>query len=160
VLLLRSDGGSLAELAGLVDDVRRDLAELVAVLTGVVGAEQQLTARLELDPEVGLSSATVAAVRGAQRGTRGNGSGHIGLISVFVGAGSNVAREPKIPCEPPGATWRPTPDPITPVVPGSGVFHSSGTPVRERRSVLLSVTVPALVRFEIPEISPRIVAGS
>jgi hypothetical protein len=71
------------ELVGLVDDVRGDLAELVSVLSGVVGAEQQLATRLELDSQVGLGSATVAAVRSAQRGTRGNGSGHIGLISHY-----------------------------------------------------------------------------
>jgi hypothetical protein len=69
------------ELVGLVGQVSGDLAELVAVLPGVVGAEQQLTPGLELDAQVGLGSATVAAVRGAQRGTRGNCSGHIGLIS-------------------------------------------------------------------------------
>jgi hypothetical protein len=43
-LLGRSGSGGVVELVGLVDDVRRDLAELVPVLTGVVGAEQQLAA--------------------------------------------------------------------------------------------------------------------
>jgi hypothetical protein len=101
VLLVGSGGRDVAELAGLVGDVRRDLAELVAVLAGVVGAEQQLPTRLELDTEVGLGSATVAAVRGAERGTRGNGSGHIGLISISFGASSNVAGEAMIPVTPP-----------------------------------------------------------
>jgi hypothetical protein len=59
------------ELVGLVDDVGGDLLELLAVLAGVVGAEEQLTARLELDAEVGLGSATVAAVRSAQRRVAG-----------------------------------------------------------------------------------------
>jgi hypothetical protein len=67
---------------GLVVHGGGDLAEPVAVLTGVVGAEQQLPTCLELDAEVGLGAATVAAVSGAQRGdTRGNSGGHIGLIS-------------------------------------------------------------------------------
>ena len=69
------DGRGVGELVGLVVHVDRDLAELVAVLAGVVGAEEQLAAGLELDAEVGLGSAAVAAVRGAQRGgTGGNGS--------------------------------------------------------------------------------------
>ena len=50
------------ELAGLVVHVHGDLAELVAVLAGVVGAEQQLTAARELDAEVGLGAASVASV--------------------------------------------------------------------------------------------------
>jgi hypothetical protein len=37
-------GGRVTEPVGLVGDVRRDLAELVAVLPGVVRAEQQLAA--------------------------------------------------------------------------------------------------------------------
>ena len=61
----------VGELVGLVDHVGGDLAELVAVLAGVVGAEEQLAAGLELDPQVGLGSATVAAVRGAQRAELG-----------------------------------------------------------------------------------------
>jgi len=35
--------GVAGELVGLVDDVGGDLLELVTVLTGVVGAEQELT---------------------------------------------------------------------------------------------------------------------
>ena len=42
-------GRGVAELVGLVDHVGGDLPELVAVLAGVVGAEQQLAAGLELD---------------------------------------------------------------------------------------------------------------
>jgi len=82
VFAVGCDGGRDGQLLGLVHDAGRDLAELVTVLAGVVGAEEQLTAGLELDPEVGLSPATVTAVRSAQRrGARGNCSGHIGLIS-------------------------------------------------------------------------------
>ena len=66
-LLVGSGGGSVGESSRLVGHMRRDLAELVAVLAGVVGAEQKLATRLELDSEVGLGSATVAAVRGSQR---------------------------------------------------------------------------------------------
>jgi outer membrane scaffolding protein for murein synthesis (MipA/OmpV family) len=81
-LVVGSDGRGGGELVGLVDDIGGDLTELVTVLAGVVGAEQQLTARLELYAEVGLGSATVATVRGAQRGgVGGNCSCHIGLIS-------------------------------------------------------------------------------
>ena len=63
--------GRLGELVGLVHEVDGDLAELVAVLAGVVGAEEELATGLELDAKVGLGSATVAAVRGAQRERRG-----------------------------------------------------------------------------------------
>lgn len=66
---------------GLVDDIGGDLLELVTVLASVVGAEQQLSAGLKLEAEVGLGSATVTAVLGGQRGTGGNSSGHNGLIS-------------------------------------------------------------------------------
>jgi hypothetical protein len=46
----------------LVGDGHGDLLELVAVLARVVGAELQLTTGLELDAEVGLGTAAVAAV--------------------------------------------------------------------------------------------------
>ncbi len=59
------------ELVGLVDHVGGDLLELVAVLAGVVGAEQELAAGLELHAQVGLGAATVATVRGAQRAVLG-----------------------------------------------------------------------------------------
>ena len=81
-----------------------DLAELVAVLARVVGAEEQLAAGLQLDAQVGLGPAAVAAVRSTQRGsTRGNGSGHFGLISLYIGvrctvnvaAGSKDSRLPR-----------------------------------------------------------------
>src|SRR5690242_18185461 len=68
------------------------------MLTGMVRAEEQLASGLELDTEVGLSSATVAAVRSSQLGT-GNGSGHIGLISRSVGDRCNVVAGLKIPQE-------------------------------------------------------------
>jgi hypothetical protein len=75
--------GSLNELVGLVHVAGRDLTELVTVLAGVVGAEEKLAAGLELDTEVGLGTATVAAVRSAQRRSGGNGSGHFSLISLL-----------------------------------------------------------------------------
>jgi hypothetical protein len=50
------------QLVGLVDERDGDLLQLVTVLTGVVGAEQQLPTGLELDAKVGLGSATVTAV--------------------------------------------------------------------------------------------------
>jgi hypothetical protein len=66
----------------LVDHVGGDGLEGVTVLAGVVGAEQQLTAAQELDLQVGLRSAAVAAVSCAQGcSASGNGSGHFGLIS-------------------------------------------------------------------------------
>jgi hypothetical protein len=160
VLPVRSGGGRVTELVGLVGHVRRDLAELVTVLACVMGAEQQLTTRLELDPKVGLSSATVAAVRSAERGTRGNSSGHNGLISFFVGAGSNVVGEAKIPSIPPRPTCRPTPDPITALVPVRSDFHSPEYLPVTGDLVLSSVTVPALSWFEIPEITDPIVSKS
>jgi hypothetical protein len=86
VLRVGSDARPVAELVGLVLERHRDVAESIAVLAGVVGAEVQLTARLELDAEVGLRTAAVAAICSAQRGcTGGNGSSHIGLISAFSG---------------------------------------------------------------------------
>jgi hypothetical protein len=45
-------------------DGHGDLTELVTVLPRVVGAEEQVTAARELDTEVGLGAATVAAVNG------------------------------------------------------------------------------------------------
>ena len=67
---------------GLVDHVGSDGLEGVAVLAGVVSTEVQLTPTEELDLEVGLGPAAVAAVGSAQRGrASGNGSGHFGLIS-------------------------------------------------------------------------------
>jgi hypothetical protein len=50
------------ELAGLVLDGHGDLAELVTVLSRVVGAEEEVAAAGELYTEVGLGAATVAAV--------------------------------------------------------------------------------------------------
>ena len=82
MVLLGRAGRRAVELVGLVLDGRRDLAQGLAVLASVVGAEVQLPTGLELDAQVGLCSAAVAAVCSAQRRcTRGNGSGHIGLIS-------------------------------------------------------------------------------
>ena len=53
------------------------------MLPCVVGAEQQLATGLELHPQVGLGTAAVAAVACRQGGgLGGNGSGHIGLISL------------------------------------------------------------------------------
>lgn len=48
--------------ACLVLDGRRYLLELVGVLTGVVSAEEQLTTGAQLDADVCLGSAAVAAV--------------------------------------------------------------------------------------------------
>jgi hypothetical protein len=62
---------------------RCDLAELLAVLACVVGAEEQLPARLKLHAEVGLGTAAVAAVASREDGLGGcGGSGHVSLISV------------------------------------------------------------------------------
>jgi len=63
-------GRLLLELVGLVDEVDSDLLELVAVLTRVVGAEQELATALELDAKVGLGPAAVAAVRSSQWSAR------------------------------------------------------------------------------------------
>ncbi len=75
-----------------------DLAELVAVLAGVVGAEEQLSTTLELNPEVGLGAASVATVGSTECcGTGGNGSGHWGLFPTSCWCLANVARRGKIP---------------------------------------------------------------
>src|SRR6478609_8231123 len=79
---LAARGGGV-QLVGLVVDGRGDLAELLAVLAGVVRAEEQLAAGLELHTEVGLGAAAVAAVTGREDGLGGcGGSGHVSLISV------------------------------------------------------------------------------
>src|SRR6478609_2091930 len=92
---LAARGGGV-QLVGLVVDGRGDLAELLAVLAGVVRAEEQLAAGLELHPEVGLGAAAVA---GREDGLGGcGGSGHVSLISVFIGVWPNVASGTKIPC--------------------------------------------------------------
>jgi len=90
---------------GLVVDVDGDGAELLAVRAGVVSAEEQLSTLAELDAQVGLGSATVAAVaRGQRGGAGGNCSGHIGLfpwvvvlVFVFIGTYSNLAAGANIP---------------------------------------------------------------
>src|SRR3712207_1843254 len=68
------------KLAGLVVDVDSDRSQLLPVLTCVVGAEHELASTREVDSEVGLGTAAVAAVTGCQ-GARCNGSGHGGLPS-------------------------------------------------------------------------------
>lgn len=87
------------ETVGLVVDVDGDLAKLVTVLAGVVRAEEKLAATGELDAQVGLSTATVAAVHSAQWGTGGNCSGHLWPLS-FHGVLLNVATDPNIPAFP------------------------------------------------------------
>src|SRR6478609_304404 len=78
---LAARGG--VQLVGLVVDGSSDLTELLAVLAGVVSAEEQLAAGLELHTEVGLGAAAVAAVTGREDGLGGcGGSGHVSLISV------------------------------------------------------------------------------
>ena len=106
--LVGSGGGRVAELVGLVDDVGGDLAELVAVLAGVVGAEQQLATRLELDPEVGLGSATVAAVRGAERRSSGQLQWSHRPHFSFVRCRFQRSRGGEDSLDPPVATCRPT----------------------------------------------------
>ena len=58
---------AVGEPAGLVLDVLGNFTELVAVLTGVVRAEEKLAAALELYPEVGLSATPVAPVDRCER---------------------------------------------------------------------------------------------
>ena len=122
------------ETVGLIDHVGGDLLELVAVFAGVVGTEQQLTARLELNAEVGLGSATVAAVASAERCVaRGKCSVHIGLISfICLGVLHNVAAGSKIPV----STWCWTRNPIIVLVPVKEVIHTSEVPIRGGRAIL------------------------
>ena len=72
MLVVGSGRSARSELVRLVLDGHGDLLELVAVLAGVVGAEQELAAGLELDAEVGLRAAAIAPVIRGQ-GARGNG---------------------------------------------------------------------------------------
>ena len=61
--------GRVGELVGLVHDVDGNLTKLVSVLSRVVRAEEKLAAGVELDAKVGLGTAAVAAVLGAQHGS-------------------------------------------------------------------------------------------
>jgi hypothetical protein len=67
VRAVRCHSRRVGQPAGLVVDVDGDLAELVAVFPGVVGAEQQLATTGERDTQVGLRTAPVATVYCGQR---------------------------------------------------------------------------------------------
>ena len=88
--------GGVDESVGLVVDVNCDLAELVAVLSGVVCAEEEVAGTGELHAQVGLCTATVAAVQSRQRVTGGYCSGHLRPLS-FRGALLNVATHLNVP---------------------------------------------------------------
>lgn len=67
----------------------------------VVSAEEKLATSLELNAKVGLRTASVTAIRSAQRGSSGgNGSCHFGLNSLHRCLWSNVATGSKIPPKP------------------------------------------------------------
>jgi hypothetical protein len=83
-------GRGVDQLAGLVLHCDGDLAELVTVLTGVVGAEEQVTASSELDTEVGLGTAPVTAIQRCERRSGSNCSGHLRPLS-FLGVLLNVS---------------------------------------------------------------------
>lgn len=61
----------------LVVYVDGELADLVAMLTGVVGAEEQFAAGLETHSEVGLSPTPITAIDRGQWLTRGSCGGHV-----------------------------------------------------------------------------------
>src|SRR3954447_8983823 len=104
-VLVGSGSRRVGQSVGLVDHVGGDRLESVAVLTGVVRAEVQLATTEELDLEVGLRPAAVAAVGRAQRGsTWGNGSGHLGLISTHWCLAQRSQRS-KDSLLPSAATW-------------------------------------------------------
>jgi hypothetical protein len=63
---------------GLVVHVRRDLAKAVTVLARVVRAEEKLSARGQLDTEVGLGATTVATVLSGELSAGSNSSRHLG----------------------------------------------------------------------------------
>src|SRR3954451_16530287 len=75
-LVVARDRGSVPELVGLVVELGGDLAQLGAVLTGVVGAEEQLTTRGEHDAKVGLGPAPVAPLDRGERRARSSRCGH------------------------------------------------------------------------------------
>src|SRR5262245_18850529 len=77
-LVVGRDRRRVVETVGLVVDTDGDLPELVAVLAGVVGAEEELAAAGQLDAKVGLGSAAVTTV-GRGQCARGNCSGHESL---------------------------------------------------------------------------------
>src|SRR5690606_2675371 len=68
--------GALVEPLGLVVHVDGHLTELRLVGTTVVGAEEELSAASQLDADVRLSTAPVAAVRRVQR-AGGNSCSHV-----------------------------------------------------------------------------------
>jgi hypothetical protein len=97
VLVLDGDGGPVGVPSGLVVHVGRDLAELVAVLAGVVRAEEKLATALERHAQVGLGAAAVTTVDRGQRGlARGCRSVHVGL-SLWCICLFNAGVEEKFP---------------------------------------------------------------
>ena len=109
-----------------------DLAELVAVLAGVVGAEEQLAAATGARPQVGLGSATVAAVRGGQRRRSGQLQwSHRPHFSSF-GVVLNVTGRWEHSRAPPAYVSPRHHDPTTVIVPSSGCFSRPETGVPRR----------------------------
>src|SRR5690606_10961647 len=74
-------GRGLLESAGLVLDVRGDLADLFVVLAHVVSAEEQFTAGVEQHADVGLRTTAVATVSSRQRLGGGKGSSHFAFLN-------------------------------------------------------------------------------
>jgi hypothetical protein len=79
-LVVRLSGGGLKQPVGLVVDFRARRTERLAVLTAVVGTEQQLAAAREDRADIGLGTAAVAAIRGRQRLGWGKSSSHVAFL--------------------------------------------------------------------------------
>lgn len=115
----------------LVVDVAGDLTQRVVVFAGVVGTEEQLSATLELNAEVGLGATTIAAIKRRQCGCGGNDSSHIGLISSFGVTRSNLPNGGNIPLEFVAVHTHPITGSVATVVvlPSSEKFWSTAVPV-------------------------------
>lgn len=67
----------MGESRGLVMDRSGDLAQLFLVLAGMVGAEKEFQAAIQLSTNIGLCSTTVATVGGVEGSRGGNSSRHV-----------------------------------------------------------------------------------
>jgi hypothetical protein len=76
----RCGGRGLKQPVGLVVDFRARRTKRLAVLTAMVGTEQQLAAAREDRADIGLGTAAVAAVRGRQRLGWGKSSSHVAFL--------------------------------------------------------------------------------
>jgi hypothetical protein len=96
-LSVRSSGRRVRETVGLVVDGGCHLLQSIEVGARVVGAEEKLAAAGQLDADVGLRAATVAAVDRGEWWTRCNCCAHCFASFCPVPPGMNIKPGPAIP---------------------------------------------------------------